>query len=372
MNQRFTIDGSDALEAHLAATCEKVLAGIKSLVSAAKLDGIALGGGYGRGEGGVLKTPSGDKPYNDLEFFVFLRGNAILAERKFRHPLHELGESLSPEAGLEVEFKVLTLEKLRRSAPSMFYYDLVAGHRWTLGDESLFTGCEQHCDAAKIPLHEATRLLFNRCSGLLYALEKLRQKDFGEAEADFVGRNLAKAQLAFGDVLLAANGQYHWSCRERQTRLAKLAGWENLPMTKLAWQHGRGVDFKLHPTRSTETRAALAARHAELSALGQQLWLWLESKRLGIKFGSPRDYALSAVNKCPETSSLRNRLVNFRASGAGGLACGRYPRERLFHALALLLWERDTFAQVRSELRSDTTDFAGLVAAYENLWRRFN
>jgi len=372
MSQRFTIDGGDALEMQLAQTCERVLSGVRALVPAAKLEGVLLGGGYGRGEGGVLKTAHGDRPYNDLEFYVFIRGNAILAERKFRQPLHELGESLSPEAGLEVEFKVLTLDKLRRSAPSMFYYDLVAGHRWQLGDDALFAGCEHHRDAAKIPLHEATRLLMNRCSGLLYSVERLARKDFGETEADFVGRNLAKAQLAFGDALLAANGQYHWSCRERHARQARLAGAEDLPLTKLVWQHANGVEFKLHPTRSTESRAALAARHAELSALGKRLWLWLESKRLGTEFAAPRDYAFAETNLCPETSALRNRLVNFRAFGAGGLACARYPRERLFRSLALLLWEQNEFDQVRSELRTTAADFAGLVSAYENLWKRFN
>jgi hypothetical protein len=372
MNQRFTIDGSTALESHLTATCEKVLAGVKLLVPAEKLDGILLGGGYGRGEGGVLKTANGNQAYNDLEFYVFVRGNAILAERKFRHTLHELGESLSPEAGLEVEFKVLTFAKLHRSAPSMFYYDLIAGHCWTLGDESLLAGCEHHRDAAKIPLHEATRLLMNRCSGLLYSAERLARKNFGEAEADFVGRNLAKAQLAFGDVLLTAHGQYHWSCRERHARLVNLSGTKNLPLADFIRHHASGVEFKLHPTRSADSRELLAARHAELCALGKQLWLWLESKRLGTKFASPREYAFTETNLCPETSSLRNRLVNLRAFGAGGLACARYPRERLFRALALLLWEQNDFEKVRSELRTDATDFPGLVSAYENLWRRFN
>ncbi len=370
---RFTLDGSDALETHLAQTCENVLAGVKSLVPAAKLEGIALGGGYGRGEGGVLKTPSCDRPYNDLEFFVFIRGNAILAERKFRHPLHELGEKLSPEAGLEVEFKVLTLDKLRRSAPTMFYYDLVAGHRWILGDDSLFAGCEHHRDAVKIPLHEATRLLFNRCSGLLYSLEKLKRKDFGEAEADFVGRNLAKAQLAYGDVLLAAHGQYHWSCRERHARLAKFDFKGDLVCAApLLEQHAAGVEFKLHPKRSTEPRKDLASRYAELSEHGRCLWMWLESKRLGLLFKAPYDYVMTRVDKCPETSALRNRLVNARAFGAGGLLCAHYPRERLFHALVLLLWGDDDFEKVRSELQTDQTDFAALVTAYARLWGRFN
>lgn len=378
MSQRFTTDGSDALEAHLAQTCEKVLTGVQSLVPAAKLQGVLLAGGYGRGEGGVLKTAEGDQPYNDLEFYVFIRGNAILAERKFRHPLHELGECLSPAAGLEVEFKVLTLDKLRRSAPSMFYHDLVARHRWQLGDDALLADCEHHRDAARIPPHEATRLMMNRCSGLLYSLERLRRKDFGAAEADFVGRNLAKAQLAFGDALLAAHGQYHWSCQERDLRLAGLAVADNSLLAELVRHHATGVEFKLHPARSTESREALAERHAELSALGQNLWLSLESRRLDARFNSTRDYAFSDIDKCPETSARRNRLVNFRAFGAGGLACTRYPRERLFHALALLLWETDALTQsvvcarIQGELRTHTCELAALTAAYERLWRRFN
>jgi len=372
MSRRFTIDGSDALESHLAATCETVLVGVKSLVPATQLDGVLLGGGYGRGEGGVLKAPAGDQPYNDLEFYVFLRGNSILAERKFRLPLHELGERLSPAAGLEVEFKVFTLGKLRRSTPSMFYYDLVAGHRWQLGEDALLAGCEHHQDAANIPLHEATRLLMNRCSGLLYAAERLTRKVFGEAEADFVGRNLAKAQLAFGDVLLAASAQYHWSCRERHARLAESSGMENLPLVELTRHHADGVKFKLHPARSMESRDTLAARHAELSVLGRQLWLWLEAKRLNRKFATPRDYADTDIFLCPETSALRNRLVNLRAFGAGGLVCTRYPRERLLRSLALLLWEQNEFERVRLELRTTAPDFSGLVCAYENLWRQFN
>lgn len=380
MSRRFTIDGSESLEQHLARTCERVREKVQSLVPSTKLEGLLLAGGYGRGEGGVLKTSEGDKPYNDLEFFVFLRGNAFLAEREFRHPLHELGESLLPEAGLEVEFKVLTLQKLRQSPPSMFYYDLMEGHRWVLGDDRLLAGCEHHRNAGAIPLHEATRLLFNRCSGLLFSGERLQRARFNSEEADFVGRNLAKARLAFGDVLLAAQGDYHWSCRERHERLVKcdhLTG-------PLAWAeplkvlHATGVEFKLHPARSSESHQTLAAQHATLSELGKNLWVWLESKRLGKRMRSPREYAFSAIDKCPETSSLRNRLVNLRTFGASGLACDRYPRERLFHALALMLWEpkgivdAPLLAKTQSELRTRARDLPGLVSAYRNLWSRFN
>lgn len=376
---RFTIDGSDALEARLEDTCRKVVAGISALVPARKLQAVLLGGGYGRGEGGVLRSSEGDVPYNDLEFYVFLRGNAVLAERQFRHALHELGERLTPEAGLEVEFKVLTAPKLRRSPPSMFYYDLVCGHRLVLGSASVLEGCEHHRNAAAIPMHEATRLLFNRCSGLLFSMDRLAKPRFDAGDADFVGRNLAKAQLAFGDVLLTARGLYHWSCRERQRRLEQMDLGGSLSWaTPLREHHAAGVSFKLHPVRSTDSHERLAAHHAVLSSLGRQLWLWLETERLQVHFSTVRSYATSLIDKCPETRPARNRLVNARTFGLSGLAQGRYPRERLFHALALLLWEpgalEDTelLSVLQSNLGPHAKGSHGFVEAYRSLWSRFN
>ncbi|PYL00604.1 MAG: hypothetical protein DME19_04505, partial [Verrucomicrobia bacterium] len=76
--------------------------------------------------------------------------------------------------------------------------------------------------AERIPLCEATRLLMNRCSGLLFARERLECAEFSPVDADFVERNLAKAQLAFGDAVLTAFGRYHWSCLERHKRLKSL------------------------------------------------------------------------------------------------------------------------------------------------------
>src|SRR4051794_37699748 len=72
---RFTMDGDDALEKHLTRGCEQVLSGVRGLIPAHKLEAVLLGGGYGRGEGGVLRTSEGDRPYNDLEFYVAITGN---------------------------------------------------------------------------------------------------------------------------------------------------------------------------------------------------------------------------------------------------------------------------------------------------------
>src|SRR5665213_289522 len=181
---RYTLDGDEKLERHLEGTCQLILAGVRSLVPHGKLEALLLGGGYGRGEGGVLKIENGDQPYNDLEFYVFIRGNRWLNERRYRESLHHLGKKLATMAKVEVEFKIISLTGLRRSSPSMFYYDAVMGHRMLFGDESDLANCSHHREAQLIPPAEATRLLMNRGSGLLFAREKLLRRPFTEADAD--------------------------------------------------------------------------------------------------------------------------------------------------------------------------------------------
>ena len=379
--QRFTLDGSESLERHLRRTCRRVRDEVQAVIPARMLEGIVLAGGYGRGEGGVLRSDRGDQPYNDLEFYILIGSRTGLAIRKFHGALQPLHESLSFMAGVEVEFKVLALDALRRSGVTMFYYDLVMGHRRLLGDGALFDNCEHHRDASRIPLGEATRLWMNRASGLLFSTERLRRRVFSADDADFVGRNLAKGRLALGDIVLTALGQYHWSCRERNRRLRALdTGDVSLNLPELVRHHDAGVEFKLHPLRSTETRESLDWQHRQLVSLAGAVLLWLENRRLGSAFGCLRDYAFSGVNKCPECRSWKNWLLTARHLGVRaslGRSAHRYPRERLFKSLALLLTPgtsslagRD-LALLQHTLNTRATDFAGLVAAHETLWHRF-
>jgi hypothetical protein len=341
--RRFTLDGSDALEDHLACLCKKALAGVHKIIPSGKLDALVLGGGYGRGEGGVLKTGNSDQPYNDLEFYVFLRGNRLWNEHQFDRALRGLGERLSPEASLHVEFKVDSLARLRRSPVTMFSYDLVSGHHIVAGNRLIFRGCEHHLDSSKIPLAEATRLMMNRCSGLLFAREKLACEPFSVNDADFVYRNIAKAKLAFGDAVLAVSGRYHWSCLERRERLQKFSPPEFLPwLDEVRQFHADGAEFKLHPRQVPIHQGELASELAEITALGLQIWLWLENRRLGSRFESLFDYTLSPINKCPGTNPWRNFLLNVKVFGPAifwqANRC-RHPRERVLNALSLLLWK---------------------------------
>jgi hypothetical protein len=376
--RRFTIDGNADLERHLGALCRRVRLEAINLVPSPKLEALVLGGGYGRGQGGVLKMESEEAPYNDLEFYVFIAGNHWINVARYRRAFQNLESELSAEAGLHVEFKVDSLQKLRRTPVSIFSYDLVSGHRTIIGTEPVFVGCEYHFDSTKIPATEATRLLLNRCSGLLLARELLLKDSLTDEESDFVGRNLAKAQLALGDALLAAEGKYHWDCLERARRLRKLEAEGGRPLlSRIRPHHDAGVQFKLHPVRERAPIDEFRSQHRELTRLALEVWLWIENKRLQANFSELRDYSLSCVDKRVGGVLWRNLLLNIKTFGAAvtlSRNSRRYPRERLFNALPLLLGDSEAEIQpetrryLQNQLHTRAKDWPGLVAAYKQLW----
>lgn len=396
----FTTDGSSSLEGQIARTCQEAGAGAKSMVPPDRLQAMLLGGGYGRGEGGVLREDGTDLPYNDLEFFVFISGPVPLSDRRFRAGFDEMGHRLTEELGIEVEFKLYSLERLAAGETTMFHYDLASGHKMVADcgsatREQVLMACSSHLEAGKIPLHEATRLMMNRCTGLLYAERLLRAgaEAFGPDEADFILRNHAKLRLAMGDAVLTAQGRYHWSCQERHKLLSEgeLFGAEPAPegisAEQLRGWHRAAVEFKLHPRRATESREELQERHQELKAGSWAVWRWLETWRLGVWGNSPADYARAWGSKCPETGAIKNAALRLRTFGAAGVLSDtlkgramRYPREAVLRALPLLLWGGEDTGMLRpadlkfcgSLLHASVPDWSAAVAAYERLWRRFN
>lgn len=376
--RRFTLDGSPDLESRLAATCRHIGAGVSGLIPGPRLEGLVLGGGYGRGEGGVWRRPDGDRPYNDLEFYVFVRGSRLLNEQRYGRALHCLGEILTPQAGVEVEFKLVSLAGFTAGPVSLFSHDLVRGHRVILGRPDLLAGCRAHHRGRDVPASEGTRLLFNRATGLLLARARLQRPAFTPADADFVARNLAKVELALGDAVLLAHGLHHWSVRRRHDRLVRLADslGSSLPFNLVA-SHAAGLAFKLHPFRSEASREELAARHAAVTAAAAVVWAWLEGRRLGRPVPTPADYASLPGPLWPVAPRLRTLLVNLRVRGwrLGPVAAWfRHPREPALRALALLLWGRAgdaaTLRRIQRVLGTPARDLSSLVAAYLRLWSR--
>jgi len=210
----------------------------------------------------------------------------------------------------------------------------------------------------------------------------LQRPTFTAAEADFVRRNIAKAELALGDAVLVTYGQYHWSARERHTRLERIARAEDARwLDAITQRHAAGVEFKLHPERSTATRETLRVYHSEVTTLAQQVWLWLESRRMRVPFWETRNYVESPLNKWPEAGPVRSMLMNLKTRGPAacrGRPAIEHPRGTALALLTLLLWEptaltsATSLTRLQRELRTRANDFSGLVAAYTRLWAKVN
>jgi hypothetical protein len=328
-------------EPALAARLDAFLAGLGERLGASPAAtatvALVLSGGYGRGEGGVFRGPTGEAAlYNDLEFYLLLRDGADeTAARQWCEHEERAGTAL---LGIDVEFKRLPLGALRMAEPSMFYYDLLQGHQLVWGD----AGWRDQVPPALmqtelIPLHEATRLLFNRGSGLFFSRCALAKAD-GRVHDGFVERNHAKVRLALGDAVLAANGRHHHFARERNTCVhgpltRTPPGWAKL----VAW-HDEGLAFKLRPRHVQLGRAAMQAAQDELAAAWLRTFLWLEGLRLAREFADARAYAAYGGRLFPETSRLRNlalRLRDRRSRGGVLPAYPDYPRGALQRALVL-------------------------------------
>ncbi len=375
MADRFTLDGSDELEKFLSDHCAEIAQEVAKIVPSSALQALVLCGGYGRGEGGVLRTEEGDRPYNDLEFFLLIRGAPRWNERRYSAAIHQLEKTMTEKVGIDVELKISSVESIARGATTMFSYDLVMGHRVLLGRADILQTCEHHADAAKIPLHEVTRLLMNRCSGLLFAKSRLESAPFSSGDADFVLRNIRKAQLALGDAMLAMEGRYHWSCTQRHQELEQ-QGHLLVPAGDLIEHHQQGVAFKLHPEQARMTREELGALHEKVSNLAWSVFARVEVKRLRQPFSHPLMY-VSKVNKCPETNRWKNALIRLRYFGWSGWKHGgamRYPREALLHSLVLLLWQpmNENMEIISEQLVCSVNDWQQAVAVYQQRWNRFN
>jgi hypothetical protein len=297
------------------------------------LQALLLAGGYGRGEGGVWWPPTNAKPqlYNDMEFYIFAPG---LAAQQLKAWIHE-GEA---RLGIEMEFKVMSPGSFSKAEPSMFYYDLLKGHVCVAGSAQwVNTLPARLSDPKQIPAVEASRLLINRGISLLRCLRWAQGER--ELEVGFCDRIVAKLQMALGDAVLCAHGDYHWSCRQRNEKLSQV---QDAPPD---WQaivsnHHKGVAYKFRPTlRVCEPKDWLETLLA-IQQQWQRTFLWLESRRLGIHFKNPRNYANYKGRVFPAEPAWKNllrQIRDFRHSPRLPFSACEHPRARVWRSLLALM-----------------------------------
>ena len=336
---------------------------------------IALGGSYGRGEGGLLEHPDGRRSlYNDLDYFAFCRRKNDPATIEV---LREIEKRESLRLGIDVEFTCVTEADLSNDpSQSMMFYDLVSGYEIIWGVDVLrrFVGT---IDSSRISPEEATRLLWNRASGLYFARCAI---GLGR-DINFVQRNHQKCALALGDAILASRGLYTSKVTERLTRFKELAAAEP-EIRELLDIYEAAVAFKLKPQIRSSTWETMRKENTEQVERWASVFLTLESKRLGRHFESLDAYASQPGRIFPRISRLKALLLAARDSVTHG-ACLKpitdYPRGALIRALCHLLSDDDNsgtaLLKIVPGLRvypDDPPKPNDWQPIYEDWWRRYS
>ena len=179
-----------------------------------KLQGVVLGGGYGRGEGGVSYDAAGNGHlYNDLDFYAVSEEGASTAElAAIAAALAPISARWTERLGLDVDFIVRTPWRIRHDQDRVMVQELLQGHFDVAGakGETLFRNVARR-GPEQFPWMEAARLMMNRGAGLLLALER--------GAGDFSVRNVNKCILGAGDARLIVRHAYRWHVTDRDAAL---------------------------------------------------------------------------------------------------------------------------------------------------------
>ena len=242
LEPRYTKVPSDSVKAQLDEAVEALCTEIGDL-RLPKLASVVLGGGYGRGEGGVCRTSRGDRLYNDLDFFVFSDGANHDEMHQIATELSRITAKWERRLGVSVDMSpIKELSSLSRVSCKLMYQELVRGWIPIWGSVDLEKFILRRPPEA-LPFSEAARLILNRGMGLIFAGERLAE---GSRDADFIMRNLHKSQLGAGDALLIAAGKYRWNGAERLEVLRRYLA-ENGLSSGIGDNYEKALVYKAEP-----------------------------------------------------------------------------------------------------------------------------
>ncbi len=238
---RYVAGEAPAMDRLVEETVTCVGAEIKAL-AVPGLQGVVLGGGYGRGEGGVFDLPDGGQSLsNDLDFFAVTEKGASGRDiRAVADALAPVSEKWTAKLGIDVDFVVRTPWRMRHDQERVMIQELMHGYFDVVGKtgEEMFAEIERRPPSA-FPWSEAARMLMNRGVGLVLAAEP-------ERDRTFTVRNINKCVLGAGDARLIARGAYAWRAEDRAAALgeelyAAAVGWKFRPRAESVcdWETAR-------------------------------------------------------------------------------------------------------------------------------------
>lgn len=124
---------------------------------------LVLGGGYGRGEGGILIKENGEAAlYNDLDFFVISNTRLFWKNTRLDQFFKKASEKWEKKLGINVDFSGAKSAKYIRSRSHiMVWREMILASTLLIGDEEEFKRFFTPISTV-MPPSETAKLLVNR------------------------------------------------------------------------------------------------------------------------------------------------------------------------------------------------------------------
>ncbi len=353
----FATHGSPAFNARL----DDVLGRIAATVQAAlgeNLVALIFGGGYGRGEGGVLRDQGKEYPYNDLDLTLIVKRKNSVAQTA----LAEISRTYERELEIDVDFsRPLTLTDVREWPRQLMWQDLLNGHIVLSGSPDILQANAPAALREPLPIIEATHLLLNRGAGLLWATRVVRGVE-PEPDPTFIKRNYFKVLHSMGDAISIAHGCFETHDTGRAERFRRLMdATPNVAALQLGDLYEEAERFKFNPDHPPSVSLNVENLAVTARQWGEVL-LYVESKRTERNFDTPQAYVEWGGLREPNKSHSREWLKNVLRNARLRQCSWRYPREALYRRLPKLLGLTESVCE----------DWERESAQFMSVWMRYN
>jgi hypothetical protein len=250
---RYTLRGSPNVERHIGATIARAAGLVAKSFPRHDYRALVLLGGYGRGEGGVIRDRGEERPHNNLDFLLITPMLGALRQTALKKKLDDVLAPIVRDEGIGIDTGVISEFELRRAPGRVIWFDLRWGHRTILGDAALIPSLDPLV-ANDIEMDDVHHLLVNRASLLVINDAVVERGITSDLHARFILKHLMKSIIGHGDAFLFTRGRYHASYLEKQLRMREFSS----VVPGLAELYEMAAEFRFEPNYDRPIRSDLA------------------------------------------------------------------------------------------------------------------
>lgn len=293
----YTVYHNGGIDLFIEKQLNNIVNEILSIINPNELKAIILGGGFGRGEGGVWLRNGQIFPVNDFDITVFPKNNFKIFKQIHLKNLQNLAATLAPSIPIkQIDINVGNWWKFNVRCYSWFYtinaHDFIHGHIPIYGSINL-DRLKKHYTSKKIPRIEGLKFLYTRGSGLVFALyAQIMRREIPE---EIIYMDINKMHIALGDSYLVLRKLYNSSYSKRIS-IASTIDFDFDEGYIIKEMYLNALKWKIRPTE-VDITSDIKSHCEQLSIQFLKFFLYFENIRLGQQFDGIMEYIIYISRK---------------------------------------------------------------------------